>query len=115
MATHTSPQVEALWDRFHEVVNMTSRELREWLGVEPDLTPQPGPSGPAPLGLAVLSILGKRRSDLTGDDLIVMQKVIDVVEEETSAQPREELSTDERRRHRLMNVGHDPLRPQQEE
>jgi hypothetical protein len=25
---------EALWDEFHRVVNMTSRELRDWLSVQ---------------------------------------------------------------------------------
>jgi hypothetical protein len=40
---------------------------------------------------------GKRRTDLTDEDLAVMSKEIDVV-------------ADERRRRQLLNVGHDPLR-----
>lgn len=82
----------------------------DWLGVEPDLVPRPGPPVQAPLGLAVVGILGKRRTDLTVEDLAVMQRVVDVVDEETSGVPRERVLEDERKRHRLMNVGHDPLR-----
>lgn len=89
---------------------MTSRELVDWLGVEPDLVAHPGPPAQAPLGLAVVDILGKRRMDLTVDDIAVMQRVIDVVEEETADVPPERVAEDERKRHRLMNVGHDPLR-----
>lgn len=109
MAAHESPELEQIWNRFHEVVNLTSRELTDWLGTQPDLDTRPGSDHPPPLGVAVLSILRKRRVDLTDDDVVTMQKVIDVVEEETEGVPEEQL-TDERRRHRLLNVGHDPLR-----
>jgi hypothetical protein len=114
MAPDISPEVDALWQRFHTVVNMTSRELADWLGVEPDLSPQPGQAGPSPLGLAVLDVLGKRRSDVTPRDLETMQKVLDVVEEERAQTSPKQLAEDERSRHRLMNVGHDPLRTEPE-
>jgi hypothetical protein len=110
MTPHASPEVDELWQRFHQAVNMTSRELVDWLGQEPDLVPQPGPSGPSPLGTAVVGILGKRRTDLTDDDLAVMRKVVDIVETETAGVSHEDLVAGERRRHRLLNVGHDPLR-----
>ncbi|NDL58385.1 DUF3140 domain-containing protein [Phytoactinopolyspora mesophila] len=109
MTTHRSAEVDDLWKTFHRVVNMTSRELREWLGVQPDIAPQPTHER-SPLGLAVADILAKRRVDLTVEDLAVMQRVVDVVEEEAAAAPRRAQANDERRRHRLMNVGHDPLR-----
>lgn len=109
MADHPhSPEVDELWDRFHAVVNMTSRELGEWVGVEPDVSP--GPQEPPPLGMAVVSILGKRRTDLTADDVEVMRKVIDIVDEETTGVPPDQLAASERRRHRLRNIGHDVLR-----
>lgn len=108
MAHRDSPEIDELWDRFHSVVNMTSRELGEWLGVEPDVSP--GPSEPAPLGTAVVNILSKRRTDLTANDVEVMRKVIDVVDEETTGVPADRLANDERRRHRLRNVGHDVFR-----
>lgn len=107
----TSLEVEELWERFHQVVNMTSPELTAWLGAEPDLEPPtPGGSAPPPLGKAVVGILSKRRADVTNDDLNTMEKVIEIVENETDGLAKEDVVNDERRRHRLMNVGHDPFR-----
>ena len=110
MATQIPAEEDDLWQRFHRAVNMSSRELVDWLGQEPDLRPKPGPSGPPPLGQAVVGILGKRRTDLTDEDLAVMRKVVDVVDDETTGLSAEDVVADERRRHRLLNVGHDPLR-----
>lgn len=101
--------VEELWQRFHEVVNMTSPELVDWLGVSEELAPDPGQQAP-PLGVAVLDILRKRRTDLTKADLDAMWQVIGIVEEETEGRSTHELANDERARYRLCNVGHDPLR-----
>lgn len=107
----TSLEVDELWERFHGVVNMTSPELTAWVGTEPGLDePQPSGTDPSPLGNAVLAILSKRKTDVTDDDLTTMEKVIEVVEAETAGRTKDEIVNDERRRHRLMNVGHDPLR-----
>ncbi|TDC47509.1 DUF3140 domain-containing protein [Jiangella ureilytica] len=90
---------------------MTSRELTDWVGVQPELDgPLPGGDQPAPLGLAVIEILGKRRVDLTDDDLDAMARVVEVVETETDGLTQDQILADERRRHRLMTVGHDPYR-----
>ena len=52
MAAYTPLEGEELWQRFHDAVNMTSRELVDWLGVQLELAQaRPGPSEPAPLGL----------------------------------------------------------------
>lgn len=103
-------ETEEIWERFHAAVNMTSRELLDWLGTQPDLAPHPGENQPAKLGLAVVDVLGKRRTDLTEADVEVMRKVVDVVEEETEGASEEDFANDERKRYRLLNVGHDPLR-----
>jgi hypothetical protein len=70
-----------LWDEFHTVVNMTSAELEEWLLVE--ASGEHGEAVPeqdeADLGRQVVHILGKRRTDVTPDDVTVMQKVVDRV------------------------------------
>ena len=60
-------ELDALWEDFHRVVNMTSAELADWLRVRDsgELTePLPDDAGP-PLGQHVLAILQKRRADLT--------------------------------------------------
>jgi hypothetical protein len=103
---------DELWDEFHRVVNMTSRELGEWLrtrdaGEESEQLPdQAGP----PTGQQVLAILGKRRQDLNPHDADVMRRVVDRV----LAQRREDLEPTAGQsgwRHRLMSLGHDPLKP----
>jgi hypothetical protein len=103
---------DELWDEFHRVVNMTSRELRDWLmvqGATEETETEPDHAGP-PLGHQVLGILGKRRSDVTPDDVRAMEKVVDKV----LSQRRDDLEPTAGQaawRHKLMDVGHDPLKP----
>jgi hypothetical protein len=103
---------DQLWKDFHRVVNMTSRELRDWLavqGAEEDTEEVPDRAG-SHLGHRVLDILGKRRSDVTPDDVDVMEQVV----ERVTSQRREDLEPtagEAAWRRRLMNVGHDPLKP----
>ncbi|NYI03630.1 DUF3140 domain-containing protein [Allostreptomyces psammosilenae] len=113
MATSASgPEVDDLWDEFHRVVNMTSKELGDWLntrsaGEETETLPD---EAGTPTGRQVLSVLGKRKTDLQDDDLRVMQKVVDRVH----AERRDDLEPTQGQaswRHRLMSIGHDPLKP----
>lgn len=72
---------DELWDDFHRVVNMTSAELRDWLatqGAGEETEEVPDRAG-SHLGHRVLGILGKRRSDVTRDDVDVMTQVVDRV------------------------------------
>lgn len=106
------PREEELWEEFHRVVNMTSRELSEWLrtrSADVDDEELPDQAG-SQLGRRVLEILGKRKTDLEDDDVDVMQRVVDRVH----GQRRDDLEPtagDVRWRHRLMTIGHDPLKP----
>lgn len=112
MADISELELEALWDAFHRVVNMTSAELSAWLRTESaaeNAEELPEESGSED-GRHVLAILQKRRMDLTNDDVRVMQRVVDTVEDERSS----DLATtagDSPWRHRLMMLGHDPLKP----
>lgn len=101
-----------LWDEFHRVVNMTSRELREWLNVDAageETEELPDKSG-RPTGQRVLDVLSKRRTDLTEDDVQVMQRVCDIVRSQRSAELDPKAGGAEWRRG-LMSIGHDPLKP----
>src|SRR5437763_15706712 len=65
---------DELWAEFHRGVNMSSRELADWLRTRsagPQTEPLPARAGTA-AGQQVLHILGKRRADLNADDLLVM-------------------------------------------
>jgi hypothetical protein len=103
---------DTLWTEFHTVVNMTSRELVEWLrtqGATEEAETFPDQSGRS-LGQRVAAILAKRRSDLTGDDVAAMTKVVETVRRERR-DDLEPTAGDDHWRHRLMDIGHDPLKP----
>lgn len=109
MAEH--PEIDELWDEFHSVVNMSSRELREWLA-----TDAAAPNGVVhedqlpERGQHVAEILSKRKTDLNDDDISTMRSVVDTVH---TLDPDEKSTSagDESWRHRLMRIGHDPLKP----
>ncbi|RPF37951.1 DUF3140 domain-containing protein [Streptomyces sp. TLI_185] len=105
-------ELDALWDDFHRAVNMTSQELAAWLRVsdsDENTEPLPDQAG-SPTGQHVLAILQKRRTDLTDDDIRVMYEVVDTVTEQSDLENEPE-AEDTDRRHRLMTIGHDPLKP----
>lgn len=103
---------DELWDEFHRVVNMTSRELADWLrtrSADENAEALPDQAG-TPTGQEVLHILGKRRTDLADGDTHVMRRVVERVHE----QRRDDLEPTAGEagwRHRLMSIGHDPLKP----
>src|SRR5438876_8860605 len=110
MATDTD--VDTVWDEFHTVVNMTSRELRDWLMTEAageGTEPLPDEAG-SETGRHVLAVLGKRKTDLTEDDLATMRRVVDTVRAQRSPDMEPRAGRTEWRR-RLMSLGHDPLPP----
>ena len=105
----------ALWEEFHRVVNMTSAELLDWLrtrSAHEDTEELPDHAG-TQTGQRVLEILKKRRVDLTDDDERVMRKVIDRVRAERGDEP-EPTAGQRNWRHRLMTIGHDPLKETRE-
>lgn len=112
MADIPAPELDELWNEFHAVVNMTARELDDWLKTRfagehtEELPDQAGTAN----GRRVLEILGKRRVDLTEDDIRVMRKVIDTITSERGVD-MEPTAGQPNWRHRLMSLGHDPLKP----
>lgn len=59
----------------------------------------------------MLAILQKRRTDLTDDDIRTMYEVVDIVSAEEDGENGDAGAGDVRLRHRLMALGHDPLKP----
>jgi hypothetical protein len=108
----TSLNDDELWNEFHRLVNMSSRELADWLRTRsagPDAERLPEQAG-TPTGRQVLHVLGKRRTDLDSNDLRVMRRVVDRVHAERGGE-RESVAGPTAWRHRLMSLGHDPLKP----
>ncbi|MFC0602876.1 DUF3140 domain-containing protein [Streptomyces palmae] len=103
---------DELWEEFHTVVNMTSRELREWLSVASagEETEEVPDAAGDPTSRQVLGVLGKRRTDLTEEDVRVMRRVCAIVRGERGAD-MEPQAGGVQWRHGLMNIGHDPLKP----
>ena len=110
-------QTDPLWQEFHQLVNMTSAELRDWLAASEDVFSQVAPGGPQEepdgdlpsLGWQVVNVLGKRRTDLTGSDTALMERVVEIVRERLDNPPPGGVNDDAWRRG-LMLLGHDPLR-----
>ena len=103
-----------LWDEFHRVVNMTSRELADWLrtrAATEDAESLPDQAG-SETGRHVLAILGKRKVDLTQDDERVMRNVIERIQAERGVD-LEPTAGQGHWRYRLMTIGHDPLKEAQ--
>ena len=106
---------DEMWDEFHLVVNMTSRELNDWnrtRQASEEAEPFPDQAGTS-LGHRVAAILAKRRTDLTDEDVDAMTKVVDVVRRERR-DDLEPTAGDDHWRRRLMSIGHDPLKPPRE-
>lgn len=57
----------------------------------------------------MLAILGKRRADVTNDDVVLMESVVDRIHVERRAD-LESTAGDQAWRHRVMSIGHDPLK-----
>lgn len=103
---------DELWQEFHRVVNMTSPELSDWLraqSAQEETEALPDQAGTS-LGQRVLGVLGKRRSDVTGDDVAAMTKVVDIIHRERR-DDLEPTAGDDHWRRKLMSIGHDPLKP----
>lgn len=103
---------DALWDEFHTAVNMTSRELQEWLAT--DAAGESAERFPDQVSTdrsrQVLAVLAKRRTDLTADDVALMGEVVDQIGALRGEQAEPEAG-DTAWRHALMTIGHDPLKP----
>ncbi|MFR9768351.1 DUF3140 domain-containing protein [Nocardia sp. SC052] len=105
---------DELWEEFHRLVNMSSRQLRDWLrteGADTGTETEPDRVGPE-IGRRILAVLGKRRTDLDADDIAVMRRAVDEITAARGAEAEREprAGRDDWRRH-LMSLGHDPLQP----
>ncbi|HIY41643.1 MAG TPA: DUF3140 domain-containing protein [Candidatus Nocardiopsis merdipullorum] len=107
MAT-SDPRTDEVWEEFHSAVNMSSEELRRWLLADASGEEAfPNDGGVDREGERIVEVLNKRRTDVTSDDIALMERVTEFVQEELE-RPRPE---DDQWRRRMMRVGHDPLQP----
>lgn len=108
-----SENKDTTWDRFHDTVNMTARELEKWLATEESnaVGQKQGESestGHAS-GRRIIEILRAKRADLTEADYAHMRKVVGYARRHLAQRPQG--SIDESPwRYSLMNWGHDPAK-----
>ena len=98
-------------DEFGDAVNMTRKELEDWLGTEESQSVGQGngESKGHESGRKIVEILGKNKSDYTDDDIDHMRRVVSYVHRHQSQKPEGDMK-DSNWRRSLLNWGHDPLK-----
>ena len=100
---------------FDDVVNMGSKELRDWLGTDESQSVGQSSGGDDEstghsMGRRIVEILEKNKGDLDDDDLAAMKKVHGYVARHLKQKPSKEEIKTSKWRYSLMNWGHDPLK-----
>ena len=104
---------EQVIQEFGEAVNMTPKELEDWLGTEESKSVGQsdggGESKGHESGRRIVEILDKKKSDYTDDDIDHMRRVVSYVHRHQSQKPPGDVE-DSNWRYSLLNWGHDPLK-----
>jgi hypothetical protein len=98
---------------FKSAVNMTSKQLKEWLESEHSQAvgqkDGDNESTGHQSGRYIVELLEKKQSEYNDDDLSQMKRVISYVHRHSAQRPSGDVE-DTRWRYSLMNWGHDPLK-----
>ena len=98
-------------NEFNENVNMTRKELEDWLQTDESQSvgQGEGESKGHESGRRIVKLLEKNKSDYTDDDVDHMQKVNSYVKRHLGQGPKNDVENS-KWRYSLMNWGHDPLK-----
>ncbi|WP_295661211.1 DUF3140 domain-containing protein [uncultured Nocardioides sp.] len=104
--------VEEVWEDWKDAVNMTAKELEEFLDTEEsqsvgDKGDGGGESTGHRSGRRIVEILRSKKAELGDDDAAHMRKVVGYVHRHLAQRPSGDV-TDSAWRYSLMNWGHDP-------
>jgi predicted Zn-dependent peptidase len=104
---------EQVVEEFDEAVNMSSKELEEWLENEESKEVGQKDGGSESKGhesgRKIVEILGKNNSDYTEEDIEHMRRVVSYVHRHQAQRPKGDVEGSNWR-YSLMNWGHDPLK-----
>jgi hypothetical protein len=104
---------EQVVEEFDEAVNLSPKELEEWLETEESKEVGQKDGGNESKGhesgRKIVEILGKNNSDYTDEDLDHMRRVVSYIHRHQAQQPKGDVE-DSNWRYSLMNWGHDPLK-----
>ena len=100
------------WQDFKSAVNMTPKQLRDWLETKESQEVGQKKGGDDEsvgheFGRHILEVLDKKKADLTDEDRQHMRKVVGYVHRHLAQRPDGDI-TDTHWRYSLMNWGHDP-------
>jgi hypothetical protein len=102
---------EQVIEEFDQAVNMSRKELEEWLETDESKSVGQG-SGESKgheSGRRIVEILAKNKSEYTDEDIDHMGRVVSYVHRHQAQKPQGEVE-DSNWRYSLMNWGHDPLK-----
>jgi len=104
---------EQVIQEFGEAVNMTPKELEDWLGTDESKSVVQsdggGESKGHESGRKIVEILDKSKADYTDDDIDHMRRVVSYVHRHQSQKPSDDVENSNWR-YSLLNWGHDPLK-----
>jgi hypothetical protein len=105
--------VDDVWDDWQQAVNMTAKQLEDWLATDESRSVGQRESESSEAtghrsGRRIVEILRTSKGDLSEDDLRHMHKVVGYVHRHLAQRPSGDV-TDTAWRYSLMNWGHDPL------
>jgi hypothetical protein len=104
---------EQVVQEFDEAVNMTRKELEEWLQTDESKSVGQSDGGSESKGhksgRKIVEILKKNKSDYSSDDIDHMRRVVSYVHRHRSQKPEGDVK-DSNWRRSLLNWGNDPLK-----
>lgn len=111
MADDTDDRKE-IRDGFREAVNMSAKQLHDWLESDESRSVGQGGGGGSEStghesGRLIVDILGKKQADYTEDDYGQMKRVVSYVHRHLAQRPKGDV-TDTPWHYSLMNWGHNP-------
>jgi hypothetical protein len=105
---------EQVMEEFGEAVNMSRKELEEWLETDEskDVGQKDGgdESKGHESGRRIVEILEKNEDDIDQDDIDHMRRVVSYVHRHQAQRPEKEDIEYSNWRYSLLNWGHDPLK-----
>lgn len=108
-----SKDTKSVIDEFHQVVNMTPKELESWLDTDESKEVGQKDGDDESIGHKsgrhIIELLQMKKADYSDEDLSHMKKVISYVHRHSAQKPSSDIKNS-RWRYSLMNWGHDPLK-----
>ena len=104
---------EQVIEEFNDAVNMSRKELEDWLQTEESQSVGQsdggGESKGHESGRRIVEILGKNKSDYTDNDIDHMRRVVSYIHRHQAQKPNSDVENSSWR-YSLLNWGHDPLK-----